>query len=196
MNPQSETDRRGAAPSFERVTSGAAPSFDDWSEEGLHLRRKGEATTWALGDWLLRGAVLEYDPGFKHSMRITGYSRSFLYGLRQVSEAWPAADRLSEVAWSIHRDCLREKDPVERRALLKRAAVERLSQHDFSRIFRAKPEPEAERSRAYENRQVCCPSCGHVFPIKGHKVQLTGKAGAPITDRIAEDPRLISMEES
>jgi hypothetical protein len=144
-------------------------SFEAWAEEGLLFRRRREGATWDLGDWLVRGGVLGLDPGFKHSMRITGYSRSYLYALHTTATTWPAADRISAVPWIVHRHLCMEKDDLARRELLQVALAKRWTDRDAMAYFRQRPDAPASRARAYENRRARCPGCGHVFPIKGHK---------------------------
>jgi hypothetical protein len=162
-------------------------SFAQWAEEGRMFRRRRESATWELGDWLVRGAVLDLDPGFKRSQAITGYSRSFLYALKTTAETWPAAERVPSVSWVVHKHLCMEKDAARRRALLQTAVAQRWTDRDAMAHFRQREERPARSPRAYENRMVCCPcGCGHVFPIKGHKVPRAGLHGAPLATESQE----------
>lgn len=153
-------------------------SFAAWAEEGRMFRRRREAATWDLGDWLVRGDVLGHDPGFKRSRAITGYSRSYLYALHATASCWPAADRVPALSWVVHKHLLAEKDETARRELLQVALAQRWTDRDVMAHFRQRAEKPATTPRAYENRQVMCPcGCGHVFAIKGNKVPRTGLTG-------------------
>lgn len=147
----------------------AGLSFAEWEDEGRMFRCRQEASSWDLGDWLVRGEVLGMDPGFKRSMAILGYSRSHVYTLHYTAKGWPAADRVSAVSWIVHRHLLAEKDAVARRELLQVALRERWSDRDAMAHFRRGADRPSKAKRSYENRRVVCPCCGHVFPIKGNK---------------------------
>lgn len=161
------------------MTTPAGQSFAAWVEEGQMFRRRKEAATWELGDWLVRGAVLDMDPGFTQSRSITGYSRSYLYALMYTAQAWPIADRSASASWAVHYHLTREKDARRRRELLEEALAKRWTDRDVQLYFRQRSERPSSAVRSYENRQVLCPcGCGHVFPIKGNKVPRTGLGGS------------------
>ena len=143
---------------------------EEWVEEGQHIRRRIEGSTWALGDWLNRGA--EWDRGFKRSMAITGYAASTLWNASRVAKAFPIEDRKVNLSFTTHREIMREEDPEARKALLARACDERWTPDDVTRYFQenrteARPAPA---DKTYQHVQVKCPQCAHVFEVRGHKV--------------------------
>jgi hypothetical protein len=164
------------------VTRDPGLSFEAWADEGRMFRRRKESATWELGDWLVRGAVLDMDPGFRQSRAITGYSRSYLYALKYTAEAWPVADRSTNASWALHFHLTREKDATARRELLVVALAKGWTDRDAQLYFRQRSERTSAAVRSYENRQVRCPcGCGHIFAIKGNKVPRTGLLGRVLT---------------
>lgn len=169
-------------------------SLDEWIEEGQHIRRRIEGSTWALGDWLNRGG--EWDRGFKRSQAITGYAASTLWNASRTARAFAPEDRKVNLSFTTHRELLRVDDVGERMALLERACKERWTPDDVVRYLRevrdAEPSVESETSTEtvaaaaprtkppseYQHVCVKCPKCAHVFEVRGHKVARKAKAHA------------------
>jgi hypothetical protein len=151
---------------------------DEWIFEGrMHVTR-AERSGWELAWWLVLGR--EFDPDFSLSQQLTGYSKAHLYNLYRVGVAFPRGRAHPDLSLSAHRELLREPDETERTLLFSRAIEERWTQSDVVAHFEKKaPTPRAQSDhpkavasrKYYPGAHVRCPcGCGHVFPVKGHKV--------------------------
>lgn len=151
---------------------------DEWIAEGrLHVVR-AERSGWELAWWLVQGR--EFDPQFKVSMEVTGYSESHLFNLYRVGYVFPRGRAHPDLSLSAHRELLREPDETDRTLLFAKAIEERWTQGDVVAHFeRSAPSartesdhPKSVASRKYyAGVHVRCPcGCDHVFPVKGHKV--------------------------
>lgn len=143
-------------------------------------RRRRERASWDLGDWLVRGHVLDFDPLFKRSVAITGYTQRFLYVLKRTAELFPPDVRSYAIAWTVHRDLGRENDPEKRQTLFARAVAERWNSGTIARYFVEHPPTPAPKmhparvrpkNHEYKYRTVRCPNCAHEFPALDHKVK-------------------------
>lgn len=149
---------------------------EEWIEEGrLHMARS-ERSGWQLAWWLVQGR--EWDHDFTLSAKVTGYSASYLYTLYRVGTVFPKGRAHPDLSLSAHRELLREPDEISRTLLFARAIEERWTQSDVVAHFdRAGPRPQSVHLKSVASRkyyvgvQVRCPACGHVHPVKGHKVR-------------------------
>lgn len=132
-------------------------------------RRRIEVSTWALGDWLIKGQ--EWDERFEHSRKITGYTPGHLYNVRRVAWVYPPHVRNYNLSFAAHLALLTESDPEKLRELYARAVVEHWTVDEVKQHFAANPPTgrKASTPTVYKHVQVKCPCCGEVFPIKGNK---------------------------
>ena len=159
-----------------KTSSTVRISRKEWQEEGAMHVSRARAVAWELGDWLLKGEELEYDRDFVASLAITGFSRSYLYSLRQTASTWKPHERSYQIAWGTHRELARIKDLEVRKELHAKALKEHWSMHDVRNSLRkegiteVKVEEPKSPSHGYSHTQVKCPECQHVFEIRGNKV--------------------------
>lgn len=156
------------------------PSRERWIEEVKLLSAKRTKATWDLADALVYGREQAFDPDFAEASQITGYSRSWCWTLHAVALAFPTGRRNAGLSFSAHRELLREKDPTDRLLLMSRALEEGWTQYDVAAHFTRNPPATKPASvtylktlatpSGYKHAEVKCPSCGHHFPVKGHKV--------------------------
>jgi len=150
---------------------------DEWQDEGLMHTRRERRTAWELGDWLLRGEALGYDVRFAASMALTGLSRTHLYALRTTARAFPLHVRSYEIAWGTHKELSRVKDETVRKELHTLALTHHWMQHEVRGQLRDRGYTAVRvavlrpPSHGYTLVQVECPTCGHIFAARNHKVE-------------------------
>lgn len=153
-----------------------------WTAIGLALVQRGDATQWALGDWIAL-ATGAYGETYTLAMRVTGYSYDTVSQLLVTARAWPKAQRLPTLSWSHHR-LLAGVAEEERGPWLKKAVrevwsaqtlQERLVAHrNTTRTPAAKA--KVARGRPTAKTHVTCPACGHTFVLRGNRVTDGGKS--------------------
>jgi hypothetical protein len=160
---------------------------EEWIEEGrVHVARL-ERSGWELAWWLVQGR--EFDRDFSVSAQMTGYTESYLYTLYRVGYVFPRGRAHPDLSLSAHRELLREPDETARTMLFAKAIEEKWTQGDVVAHFERNPatprepsdHPKAVASRTfYQGVHVKCPcGCGHVFPVRGHKVPAPQKGVDP-----------------
>lgn len=142
---------------------------------GQVLARDDARVSWALADWLVVGKA--FDPAFRKSAIVTGYSRPHLWNLYRVAVAFPSHRRSRKLALASHRELLREPDETRRLQFLAEAVQHEWTQSQIAAHLRLhssdRPSSPGPNTHAdgYQHVQVECPNCEHRFPVKGHKVK-------------------------
>lgn len=102
--------------------------YDQWAAEGLVLVAMAQSALWWLGDWIMYGEHC-YGEKYAQAVEATGLANQTLRNAVWVASKIPPRDRRAKVPWSHHRAAASLK-PNDRRALLKRAEDEHLSEYD------------------------------------------------------------------
>jgi hypothetical protein len=125
-------------------------SFDDWAAEGPTLVTMARASMWWLGDWLAWG---EHQFGEKYAQAVetTGLAVQTLKNAQWVCDRIPPRDRVAAVPFSHHRAVASLESP-RRRALLKAAADEGLTEFEVRK--RVREEKAAEAAGADPDREA------------------------------------------
>jgi len=157
------------------VAKDPGPSYGAWVEEGRMYARRLDSNTWALGRWLIRGEILQFDVKYQQSMKITGYSRGYLYQAAQVARAFEEHEVCPNLSWAVHREVMREYDLEKRKELFALAQAGRWTTDKVqAHLLKNPPTPRVigqKRSNIRKPRHdITCPNCGHVFPK--HKPRL------------------------
>lgn len=109
-------------------------AFDDWAAEGPVLVAMAQSALWWLGDWIAYGEHA-YGEKYAQAVEATGLANQTLRNAVWVASKIPPQDRRAKVPWSHHRAAASLK-PNDRRALLKRAEAEHLSEYDVRMAVR------------------------------------------------------------
>lgn len=165
----------------------------EWASIGGALMRRGSATMWAIGDWLLLGGR---DPKvftqkglsiYDRASAITGRSVRWLTVVANVALTFPRGQREPRLSWSHH--CrIRNLVDSERQRLIARAVAERMTVEDLevavtTTISQAAaagiPESRLRRrtsgaSKTKRATLVECPHCHHQFEARTHRVAPAG----------------------
>ena len=146
-------------------------------------RRRREAASWALADWLVRGRDEGFDgKGFLSSLAITGYTPAHHYNLERVARAFPPETRSPNLSITAHMMVLREKDPDRRDEFFASAVAggwtsdrvkKEIAQQRMQPVDPPDTVPASAQSpsrNGYGTVKVKCPGCGRIFPVRGNKV--------------------------
>lgn len=128
------------------------PTAEEWLAVGAQLVELGNASAWAIGDWLAYGEGRE-DLGamYRHAVDLTKRSYGSLAQCARVSKAFAVEARFNDLSWS-HHQAVAGVAPDERRVLLERAADEAWTRDDLRDRLR-------ERRATTQPRHLC-PKCG------------------------------------
>lgn len=158
-----------------------------WIEAGRMHHRRGENNLWEIAWWLVEGQMKAFDSGFTESAKILGLAPSTIENYYRVGLAYPRGRNHPDLAFTTHRELLRERDETSRALVLSMAIEHGWYADDVVRYFEANPPtarplvgvdtPPSRANRTPYQRKyfvgahVKCPcGCEHVFPIKGNKV--------------------------
>ena len=130
------------------------PTAEEWLAVGAQLVELGNASAWAIGDWLAYGEGRE-DLGamYRHAVDLTKRSYGSLAQCARVSKAFAVEARFNALSWS-HHQAVAGVAPDEREALLQRA-VDDAWTRDELRDYRRE-----QRTAAQTRPRHLCPKCG------------------------------------
>jgi hypothetical protein len=160
---------------------------EQWEQDGRLVAVKRENSIWEMAWWLVEGQMKAFDAGFSVSSRILKRDKKTLENYYRVGLAWPRGTQHPDLAFTTHRELLRERDPVARALVMSEAIEHGWFADDVTRYFEKNPPsprplvgmdrpPSSKNRTPYQRRyqktvMVKCPcGCGHIFPVKGNKV--------------------------
>ncbi len=146
------------SPSFTLLPTGldvrGVPGLAEWTQVGQDLFGLGNATAWAIGDWLVyaegRG---DWGETYSQAIDLTRRSYGSLAQCARVSQAFNFEARFKTLSWSHHQAVL-SLPPDERHALLQRSESEQWNRDDLREHLRQ------ERVVRQTAPRHLCPKCG------------------------------------
>ena len=150
-------------PSFTLTRTGlrvqGVPTYAEWEQAGQQLFGLGNATAWAVGDWLLYGEGRgDWGETYSQAIDLTKRSYGSLVQCARVSRAFTCDARFANVSWS-HHQAVVSLPPEARHVLLERAAAEQWTRDDLRACVRDQ-QPGSRPQRMSE-----CPKCGHRWAV-------------------------------
>lgn len=152
------------------------PTQTEWRGDGEEFAAKEILFGWALVDWLVEGVKRGWvGSGFTTAAKITNRSTQHMSNMHQVGQVFLPGSRFA-LSVSHHVEVMSVQNEMLRVDLLKMAVEKKLSLKELREHIAHVGVPRRRNTKNKPRKgtaglvHVKCEQCGHVQPIKGHKV--------------------------